>query len=47
MSENRMAVLDHGEANNRILGAYFIDRGRLFQSDRGRRFNVIVDAVSL
>jgi site-specific recombinase XerD len=24
-------------------GAYFSDRGRLFQSDRGRRFNVIAD----
>ncbi|CQR45155.1 hypothetical protein THICB3610040 [Thiomonas sp. CB3] len=25
-------------------GAHFSDRGRLFQSDRGRRFSVIVDA---
>jgi hypothetical protein len=25
------------------LDAYFSDRGRLFQSDRGRRFNVIAD----
>ncbi|CDW96474.1 hypothetical protein THICB2_860001 [Thiomonas sp. CB2] len=24
--------------------AHFSDRGRLFQSDRGRRFSVIVDA---
>ena len=24
--------------------AYFSDRGRLFQSDRGRRFSAIVDA---
>jgi hypothetical protein len=28
------------------LSAYFSDRGRLFQSDRGRRFSVIVDGVS-
>jgi hypothetical protein len=26
------------------LDAHFSDRGRLFQSDRGRRFNAIVDA---
>jgi hypothetical protein len=26
------------------LGAYFSDRGRLFQADRGRRFSAIVDA---
>ena len=26
------------------LDAYFSDRGRLFQADRGRRFSVIVDA---
>jgi hypothetical protein len=26
--------------------AYFSDRGRLFQSDRGRRFSVIVDGIS-
>ena len=26
------------------LAAHFSDRGRLFQSDRGRRFNAIVDA---
>ncbi|CQR41363.1 hypothetical protein THICB3100050 [Thiomonas sp. CB3] len=28
--------------SNRV--AHFSDRGRLFQSDRGRRFSVIVDA---
>lgn len=27
--------------------AYFSDRGRLFQSDRGRRFSVIADAISV
>jgi hypothetical protein len=27
--------------------AYFRDRGRLFQSDRGRRFSVIVDAQGM
>jgi hypothetical protein len=26
--------------------AYFSDRGRLFQSDRGRYFGVIVDGIS-
>ena len=26
--------------------AYFSDRGRLFQSDRGRYFSVIVDGIS-
>ena len=26
------------------LDAYFSDRGRLFQRDRGRRFSAIVDA---
>jgi hypothetical protein len=29
------------------MGAYFSDRGRLFQSDRGRHFSVIVDGVSV
>ncbi|VDY10533.1 protein of unknown function [Thiomonas sp. Sup16B3] len=28
----------------KYLRAHFSDRGRLFQSDRGRRFSVIVDA---
>ena len=27
-----------------VVGAHFSDRGRLFQSDRGRHFNAIVDA---
>jgi hypothetical protein len=27
--------------------AYFSDRGRLFQADRGRRFSAIVDAQGL
>jgi hypothetical protein len=26
------------------FAAYFSDRGRLFQADRGRRFSAIVDA---
>jgi hypothetical protein len=30
-----------GHATHRV--AYFSDRGRLFQSDRGRRFSVITD----
>jgi hypothetical protein len=29
-----------------LLPAYFSDRGRLFQSDRGRYFSVIVDGIS-
>ncbi|MEW5881323.1 MAG: hypothetical protein AB1761_12860 [Pseudomonadota bacterium] len=29
-----------------VLTAYFSDRGRLFQFDRGRRFSVIVDGIS-
>ena len=30
--------------DDKAFGAYFSDRGRLFQSDRGRRFSAIVDA---
>lgn len=30
-----------------IPTAHFSDRGRLFQADRGRRFNAIVDARGL
>jgi hypothetical protein len=29
------------------MAAYFSDRGRLFQADRGRRFSAIVDARGL
>jgi hypothetical protein len=29
------------------LAAHFSDRGRLFQADRGRRFNAIVDAQGM
>jgi hypothetical protein len=30
---------------NRRLGAYFSDRGRLFQADRGRRNGAVGDAL--
>jgi len=36
-----MAAMDPTDA---ITVAYFSDRGRLFQADRGRRFSAIVDA---
>ncbi len=32
------------ENNAILLTAYFSDRGRLLQADRGRRFSAIVDA---
>jgi hypothetical protein len=32
------------QAKRAARGAYFSDRGRLFQADRGRRFSAIVDA---
>lgn len=38
----RAVFRDSGFANDSV--AYFSDRGRLFQTDRGRRFSAIVDA---
>lgn len=38
------ALMRREGAYSSSLAAYFSDRGRLFQTDRGRRFNAIVDA---
>lgn len=37
-------AIDLAVGDGALLRAHFSDRGRLFQSDRGRRFSVIVDA---
>lgn len=46
-----LVISQHGMAKltmqrvAKVLGAYFSDRGRWFQRDRGRRFSAIVDAL--
>jgi hypothetical protein len=34
-------------AKNFLPGAYFSDRGRLFQREGGRRFSAIADGISI
>jgi hypothetical protein len=42
-----MAQRTQLDNNSHPLHAYFSDRGRLFQRDRGRRFRAIVDAQGM
>ena len=47
--EDLYQAIGHAALENtlEVSGADFNDRGRLFQADRGQRFNAIVDARGL